>query len=134
MAMTFTYHDSPEYPVKKIVCDWTSDADGDAAATTKKVRGRLIKGVTDPSATAPTDNYDIVITDEESFNVLTNCGDDLADRDTANTEEVYFLVTDGTTAIAVHPAVNDALTITVSNAGNAKSGQFILYYEGSSTV
>ena len=41
--------------------------------------------VTDPGATAPTDDYDIAITDTYSCDVF---GGALADRDTANSEQV----------------------------------------------
>ena len=127
-SMTFTYDEIGR--IRKLTATWTSDdAAGTASGTTKKITGRLIRGVTDPSATAaPTDDYDIAITDENSFNVLTNCIDDLADRDTANTEEVYFLVSDGAVGVQ-HPAVCDKLTIAVSAAGNSKEGVLVLYYE-----
>lgn len=129
-SMTFTYDELGG--IRKIIADWVSDdATGAVSGTTKKITGQLIKGVTDPGAAAPTDNYDIVITDEESANVLGNCMDDLQDRDTANTETVYFLVSNLATTDpggAVHPVVCDKLTIAVSNAGNSKTGQLILYY------
>ena len=48
MAMTFTYDETG--PIWKIIAVWTCDASGDAAATTKKITGSLIKGVTDPGA------------------------------------------------------------------------------------
>lgn len=51
--------------------------------------------------------------------------DDLQDRDTANTETVYFLVSNLATTDpggAVHPVVCGRLTIAVSNAGNSKAG------------
>lgn len=117
--------------IRKILIDWTSDdTTGSVVATTKKIVGRLVKGITDPGATAPTDNYDIAITDGEGVDVLGNCESTLANRDTANTEEVYFLVKNGTpTGLALHPAVCDVLTVTVTNAGNSKVGQLILFYE-----
>lgn len=130
MAMDFTYDDGGA--IRKIICDWTSNASGAAAGTTKKIVGRLLKGVTDPSATAPTDDYDIVITDEEGVDVLGQSHDDLANRDTANSEQVYFNLKsyDGTpVTLAAFPVVCDKLTVTVANAGDTKTGQLILYYE-----
>lgn len=130
-SMTFSYDETG--PIKRIVADWVSDdATGAVSGTTKKIAGRLIKGVTDPGATAPTDNYDIAITDEESFDVLTACAGTLANRDTSNTEEVYFLVKNADAAplsMAIHPAVCDKLTIAITNAGNSKNGQLILYWQ-----
>src|SRR5687768_8174322 len=132
-AMTFTYDDGYDHAgrsggVKKVLVSWTSD-DGTGAVTgvTGKIVGKLIKAVTDPGTAAPTDDYDIVITDEEGANVLTPCQANLTNRDTANTEQTYFLLLDtaaGTPlAQSLHPVVCDALTIAVSNAGNSKTGQ-----------
>lgn len=137
-SMTFTYDDGTDRKgqccnVKKVIASWTSDdTTGAVSGTTGKIVGRLIKAVTDPGSAAPTDNYDIAITDEEGVDVLAVCQSTLANRDTANTEQVYFLVLDaaGTPlAQSVHPVVCDALTISVTAAGNSKTGQLILYYE-----
>lgn len=135
-AMTFTYDNGSDFRgqycnVRKVIVAWTSDdTTGAVTGTTGKIVGMLIKGVTDPGATAPTDNYDIAITDEESVDVLAGCSAGLGNRDTANTEEVYFTLKDtaGTGNIAAFPIVCDALTIAVTNAGNSKTGQLILYY------
>lgn len=118
--------------VIRVIYDWTSDSGGDAAATSEKVVGRLVKAITDPGSAAPTDDYDIVITDDESVNLLTACDDDLVDRDTTTTEEVYFLVKDhaGTPlAQSFSPIVCSPLTLTVSNAGDSKTGQLFLFIE-----
>lgn len=135
MAITFTYDDGADGTgfrgnIRKVIADWTSDGSGDAAGTTRKIVGTLIKAVTDPTD-SPTDNYDITITDEEGVDVLAACQSTLANRDTTNSEQVYFLVLDaaGTPlAQSIHPVVCDKLTVTIANAGNAKSGQLILYY------
>jgi len=131
-SMTFTYDDGNDKKIHKIIADWVSDdTDGTVEGTTKKITGTLIKAVTDPGATAPTDNYDITITDEEGADVLGNCVDSLANRDTATTEEVYLLVSDSeatTPRGIVHPVVCDKLTIAIAAAGNSKEGQLILYY------
>lgn len=135
--MTFTYDEGWDRNgkpagIRKVLVDWTSDdSTGAVSGTTEKIVGQLIKAVTDPGATAPTDDYDINITDEEGVDVLAVCQSTLANRDTANSEQVYFLVLDaaGTPlAQSVHPVVCDKLTIAVTNAGNSKVGQLILYY------
>ena len=132
MAMTFAYEETLA-AMTRVVCSWTSDADGDAAGTTKKLAGRIVKGITVPSAVAaPTDNYNIVLTDEQGVNLLTNSQDDLQARDTANTEEVYFPLELGTAAANVYagnayPVFCEALTVTVSAAGDTKSGTLYLY-------
>jgi len=131
-SMTFTYDEIGN--IQKIIADWTSDsATGAVSGTTKKIIGTLIKGVTDPGATAPDDNYDIAITDEESLDVLTSCvaASTLANRDTANTEEIYFFLKNADASplsVAAFPVVADKLTIAITNAGNSKTGQLIIYY------
>ena len=138
-SMTFTYDDGIDRAgayggIRKVLVDWTSDsATGAVTGTTDKIVGALIKGVTDPGSVAPTDNYDIVITDEEGVDVLGSCvaAGRLADRDTATSEERYFFVENADAAplaMGVHPVVCDKLTIAVTNAGNSKTGQLILYY------
>lgn len=132
-SSTVTYDDGQDGAgyragIRRVLVDWTSASDGSVTITTRKIVGSLIKVVTDPSATAPTDDYDIVITDPEGANVLGASVDDIDNRDTANTEVVYVNLTDGTVKLAEYPVVCDVLTISVTNAGSAKLGQLILYY------
>jgi hypothetical protein len=117
MAVTVT--ETTHTSVKKIKFAWTSAADGTASgATTKPYDGKVYLLTTVPAGggSAPTDNYDLTITDSDSVDVLAGAG---ADRDTANTEQVV-----GTSLGAVAGSV---LTINVANAGNAKSGTCYLY-------
>lgn len=133
-AMTFTYDDGVDGAghrgqIRKIIVDWTSDdTTGAVSGESRKIVGELIKGVCDPSATAPTDNYDIAITDEEGVDVLGSSFTALGNRDTTNTEAVYFGLTDGTLNTSAFPVVCDKLTVAITNAGNSKLGQLILYY------
>lgn len=133
-SMTFTYDRGPG-PIKRIICDWTSASDGTASGTTTvKASGRLVKATTDPGSVAPTDNYDITVKDDEGVDVLTACQTGLADRDTANSEEQYFLVKDAAAgtplAQSVHPVVCSTLQVSIAAAGDTKSGQLILFLEG----
>lgn len=130
-SMTFTYDTGPG-PVKRIIADWTSDDTTGAVSgtTTVKASGFLLRAVTDPGTAAPTASYDIAITDDEGADVLGNCFDDLADRHTSNTESVDFFLNDGTTSNGARPSVCSELTFSVTNAGNSKTGQVILYLEG----
>lgn len=135
-AMTFAYDKGVDGSgldgrIRKLVIDWTSDdATGAVTGTSPKIVGELVKAVTDPGSAAPTDNYDIAITDEEGADILAACQSSLANRDTTNTEQVYFLVLDAAVtplAQSIHPVVCDALTVAVTNAGNSKTGQIVLY-------
>lgn len=131
-SMTFAYDDIGG--IRRITADWVSDsATGAVTGTTRKIVGTLIKGLTNPGATAPSDNYDIAITDEESHDVLAGCiaACQLANRDTTNTEEVYFFLLNSDASalsMAAHPVVADVLTIAITNAGNSKVGRLVLYY------
>ena len=139
-SMTFTYDEGYDGSgnhggIKKVIADFvTDDTAGTASGTTRKIVGRLIKIVTDPGATAPTDNWDVVLTDEEGVNLSIHMDDvaiaALIARDTANSEETYLPLEDtaGTGRMAAWPVVCDKLTIAVANAGNSKNGQIILYY------
>ena len=140
-ASTITYDDGNfdggQGSVRKILIDWTSDdTTGAVTATTKKISGRLLKVITDPSATAPTANYDIAITDEEGVDVLSSLGGtggtapSLANRHTSNTEVVHLWAEDSVTnpLPGTEPYVCDKLTVAVTNAGNSKLGQIIIYW------
>lgn len=118
MAGTVTVVENRTGTAKKIRWSWLSDASGNADLVTSfPYDGEVICLVTIPSGggTAPTDNYDITITDEDGDDVLLGAG---ANRDTANTEYV---------ASGLAIAANKKLTLNVSNAGNAKAGTTILY-------
>jgi hypothetical protein len=110
-------------PIKKVKFEWTSvngggDA-GKACKTTNNVfTGEIIRFVTIPAVApnAPTDDYDITITDEDGTDILMGAG---ANRDTTNTEQVL--------ASSLGCVANDKLTINVAAAGNAKQGTTIIY-------
>lgn len=118
-SMTFVYHNLGA--IRKIVADWVSDdSAGTASATTEILSGVARKLVTDPGATAPTDDYDLVVNDDKGIDVLGGVG---ADRDTANTEVAYPV---GGTYF--QPVFNSKLTFSISAAGNSKTGQIVFYY------
>ena len=106
--------------VERIVIDWTSDASGNADVSIPGLYGYLLKMVTDPGSTAPTDDYDITLVDENSIDALAGAG---ANRDTANTEQVYPVASGAATPVFLC----GTHTFTVANAGNAKVGRAVLY-------
>ncbi len=103
---------------EKVQLDWTSDGSGDAS-TTINLHGFLIKVVTDPSATAPSDDYDITLVQHG----IDMAGGLLLNRDTANTEMVYPVVSGAATPIFL---AGDH-TFTIANAGATKLGTVYLY-------
>jgi hypothetical protein len=128
MAMTFTY--ASFGPYERITATWTSDGDGDAAGTSIAFFGDLIKGITVPDGTAaPTADYDITLTNEYGVDILALCADNLADRHTSNTEEVYFNLDDigGGLAIGAYPIVHGPIIVTVAAAGATKAGVLHLF-------
>lgn len=108
--------------VQRTILNWTSDSSGNATVDTEKpVEGVILRAVFDPDGTdAPTDNYDVVLNDENGIDVLQGLG---ADRDTANSEQVVPI--DPTSGLPI--AVADILSLSVSGAGSAKKGKVILY-------
>lgn len=118
-AGTVAVTEEAQGPTKKVAFVWTSSAGGAAdGASTRSYNGQIVRLVTVPSGggTAPTDNYDVTVADDDGVDVLMGAG---ADRDTANTEQVL--------ASSLGYVANDALTLHVTNAGNAKAGTVILY-------
>lgn len=101
--------------VTKITWAWTSATGGAASGTTTGTyTGKVRRVITDPGATAPTDDYDITITDSDGYDVLDGNG---ANRDTATTE---VLAPSGIIA-------GSTLTLNIANAGDEKVGTVVLY-------
>lgn len=109
--------------IKKIAFAWTSEDGGGNAgkaskATTKYYAGEIIRLVTVPSGApdVPTNLYDVAINDEDGNDVLMGAG---ADRSDTATQQVL--------ASSLGCVANDKLSLSVSNAGNAKKGTVYLY-------
>jgi hypothetical protein len=118
MTGTVTVTERASRSVKKIIWAWTSTSLGAAGdVTLRDYIGKLIGLTTIPSAAAaPTDNYDIVITDADGHDVLLGAG---ANRDTANTESVA--------ETSLGAVAGSTLILAVTNAGDTKAGTVILY-------
>jgi hypothetical protein len=119
-AGTVTAVETTFSSVKKIVWSWTSGtgAEGGTASgtTTAPFDGEILALITDPGATAPTDNYDVTVTDADGHDVLLGAG---ADRDTVNTEYVA--------KASLGAVAASKLTLNITNAGDAKVGVVVLY-------
>jgi hypothetical protein len=124
-TITLTSHKSFG-TVRRLVVDWVADAaDGTVPSLAlPAIEGTLLALETNPGATAPTDNYDIAVTDGEGVDRLHGAG---ANRDTANTE-LTPIVFSGT---ALHPpvSVDETLTLVVSGSVvNSAVGRVIIIY------
>lgn len=110
----------------KIIVRWNSDLAGNVSFLIPQVIGIIERVVTDPGANAPDDNYDVTLIDEDGLDVLQGRG---ADRDTANSEQIYPGIsrTDGTNAVIAPVSVHGDLLLTIANCGANKNGTFTLY-------
>lgn len=126
MAGTVTITHYELGAVRRIQVDWVADAaDATVPATAlPKFEGRLLALVTNPGATAPTDNYDITLVSGIGDDRLQGVG---ANRDTANTESAPVVYSGST----VHPWVDGDETMTftlANNAVNSALGTAVLFY------
>ena len=120
MAGTVTVTYQRHRTVRRVVWSWTSDASGDASGVdTMELSGEILRIVTNPGATVPTDLYDIVINDEDGLDVAEGL---LANRSATNSEEAAPLLN------TQRVAFDAKLSLVVPNAGNAKQGVVTLYY------
>lgn len=118
--------------VRMISVEWTSAPGGTVSQpikallpNKKPIVGILNRLVTNPDGTdAPTDDYDLTLLDGDSVDVLNGGG---ANRDTANTEEIYPSTVGVGTNSDFQPAIAGDLTVTIAAAGNTKKGRVILY-------
>jgi hypothetical protein len=108
---------------KKIKWSWLCTDGGivTGSKTTNKYTGEIVRLITDPGATAPTADYDVIILDDDGVDVLVGAG---ADRHTSTTQQVL-----GTSLGCI---VNSKLTLEITNAGNAKIGDVYLYIKDTS--
>ncbi|HEY3363952.1 MAG TPA: hypothetical protein VGK74_02715 [Symbiobacteriaceae bacterium] len=119
MAGTVTIAEETYSTMKKIAFAWTSTAGGIATATTDGAySGEIRRLVTVPGTAGaqPTDQYDVTVNDQDGTDVLMGAG---ANRSNAATEQVL--------ASSLGVVANDTLALSITNAGNAKSGTVYLY-------
>lgn len=103
--------------MKKVKFAWVSAADGTFSGLAPGIyNGKVVQLVTVPGATAPTDLYDITVTDEDGVDVLAGAG---ANRATATTQYVA--------EASLGAVAQSQLTINGSNAGASKEGTAYLF-------
>ncbi len=102
----------------KVTFAWTAHTDGvvTKVATTKTYTGKVEVLVTDPDDTdAPTDDYDVTVTDDEGYDILAGAG---ANRDTAVTETVL--------SSSLGAVFESTIGPVVTAAGVSKKGKIVL--------
>ena len=105
--------------VTTLLWDWESAGDGSVTGATTSVHtGKVVALLTDPDSggDAPSDNYDIVVNDSDTLDVLAGGG---ANRSAT--------VVQGVAAASLGAVVNSTLTLEITNAGNAKKGIVKVY-------
>ena len=118
-SVTITY--SRDAYVKYVQWAWTSDGSGDVSGTdTKILNGVVLRWATNPSATAPSANYDIVVNDDDGIDLAAG---GLVNRHTSTSEQV---LTGGDAKDGA--AFMGKLSLVVSNAGSAKIGTLRMDY------
>jgi len=98
-----------------IAAEYASDNPAHARGVVK-VKGTIVKIVTNPSATAPTASYDIWIYDKDGVDI---CSGNLTDRSATITEQY---IPDP----PIH--VDGELTLSIANAGDGKLGTIEIYF------
>ena len=109
--------------IHKITFDWLSSAGGAADGTTTGFyTGVLIRYVEIPDAagTQPSSLYDVTVLDDDSIDLLNGLGANMSNTLSSQVMADGIVVTLGVVA-------NAQLTLSVTNAGNAKGGTTILY-------
>ena len=126
MAGTLVVTYSETRTVKKVTLDWLSAADGSCTGNTKTLSGQILRlvFVPDSGGTQPSDLYDVLLNDSDGIDILAGLGANLSN---AASTQVVPVVTNGTAGNMAPMAVDGILSLAVSNAGNAKGGQVILY-------
>lgn len=117
---------------QSIFIDMTSDSSGNVVSTDPVITGQIVSVAFNPGGTAPSDNWDVVLADQDAQDVLLGFG---SNHDTANTEVIHFIGANdsfatGTlsntvnTLVVFYPWVMNTHgrhTITVTNAGDNKT-------------
>lgn len=103
---------------------WTTATDGTKAAISfPAVKGFLYAFESDPGSTAPTDNYDVTITNSAGVDIM---GAEATNRDTSVSERAFPKVGTGTFQPA--PAHSDMSVNITNNSVNSATGTFYLYF------
>ncbi len=121
---TISQTGTPKF-VKKVSYAFTADAaDGSLPALSTTLKGWLIKAVTVPGGTAPTDNWDVALNDPDS-STLDALGGALGNRDTVTPEQVYPVL-GATPAVPLFLCGTYSLAIS-GNSVNSATGTIIFY-------
>lgn len=127
MAWSVSYRQNGSDVVKHTFA-WVSAADGSATVPSSiAVSGRIERVAFIPSASvAPTNLYDVTLTDADGFDCLAGQGANLSDSAKSHVCPALPLK-DGTTTADYPITVDSVLTLNVTNAGDSKAGTVVVY-------
>lgn len=115
-AAGVTINETNTDTIDKIVFAWTSDSTGTVTGTTAaRYTGAVGRVIFDPGAPAPSNNYDVAIYDQNSYDILKSRG---YNKDSLTTSQIDSMFS----AVA-----NSKLMLVVVNAGDSTSGVVTLY-------
>jgi hypothetical protein len=129
-AGTVTYTTGTRPEIKTVRWDWLSTAGGAAdLATTEKVNGQILRidFIPDAGGTQPTNLYDVVINDADGVDIAQGLG---ADCPNDSTRTQVPVLTDGNNGNMAPIVCDSKLNCVVSNGGDSKGGQVIIYFKG----
>jgi len=138
---TVTVYESEGPYGGSVMWDWLSDASGNVVDDSAAFAGRITRVTFNPDATttSPTANYDMDVVDIDSVDVLLGAGANLSQ---SASECIFYNANSGAFASSTvtqtvdtdHTALpwsvvnRGKLTLTITNAGNAKGGTVRMYY------
>ena len=111
--------DAVRYPIARIKWDWLSATDGTVvSATANAYEGKVVRCTlqSDSGGTAPTNLYDVTITDGDEVDILSGGGANVTAAATVS-------ITDPAKTLYVRTS---ALELNIANAGDVKGGIVIL--------
>lgn len=122
----------PGRPAAKFTISWTSSSGGAAngqinssGTNGQYFSGEVMRVVFVPGANV-SNAYSVTLSDENSLDILSGQGANLSNT---TTFEICPSVAmkDGTTTSTCFRTIDDLLTLSVTGAGNAKSGTIVIY-------
>lgn len=106
--------------ISRVTWTWTSAVGGVASGTTMHLKGEIVLVAFDPGPVTPSGNYDVALSNEAGVDLLAAVGANLSDS--ASTAECPKTVGNSFPYV-----VDEPCTLTISGAGDAKSGRIFLY-------
>lgn len=128
MAGSISLTETKHGVIRRTALAWTSDGSGDVNGTTTALCGAIVRVEFIPGAggVQPSALYDVTLLSASGIDLLAGQGANLSNS-AASQVAPACPFTDGTTVSIAPPQVNEAVTLVVANAGNAKSGTVVIY-------